>query len=144
MTSRSTHSGPELEPTIRVLLVEGNAEDAALFREHVEPPSGAGYHVDTVPRLVEAVVALGHCRPDVIVTESTLPDAQGGDVVRRLCAAAPLIPVIVLTRASDDREALAALRSGASESTREPCSVCSSMLRNAAAVLRGSASCTTS
>ena len=65
-------------------------------------------HEDAEKRLAE-------CEVDLILLDLGLPDAQGLDAVRRAHAAAPRVPVVVLTGLDDESLALAALHEGAQD-----------------------------
>ncbi len=66
--------------------------------------------VDSGARLLEAVEQE---RPDVVVTDLTMPDGDGVQVTRDLLARWPDLPVLVLTMHEDDEHVFAALRAGA-------------------------------
>ena len=65
-------------------------------------PDGAG--------LLRAVTEL---RPDVVITDLSMPGLDGVDATRQLLEASPELPVLVLTMHEDDEHVFAALRSGA-------------------------------
>jgi DNA-binding NarL/FixJ family response regulator len=59
------------------------------------------------------VRATGEHRPDVVVTDLTMPDMDGVAASSRLSRAHPALGIIVLTMHEDDDHVLAALRAGA-------------------------------
>jgi len=104
-----------VKPMKKILLVEDNSGDARLLREmfneqgphdteftHVESMSAAEKHV------AEHAV-------DLILLDLGLPDAQGLGAVRRAHAAAPHVPLVVLTGLDDESLALQALQEGAQD-----------------------------
>jgi DNA-binding NarL/FixJ family response regulator len=52
-------------------------------------------------------------RPDVVLTDLRMPDLSGIEVTRRLMAAHPDLPVLVLTMHDDDESVYGAMRAGA-------------------------------
>jgi DNA-binding NarL/FixJ family response regulator len=52
-------------------------------------------------------------RPDVVVTDLRMPDLDGIEVTRRLVAAQPDLPVLLLTMHDDDESVYGAMRAGA-------------------------------
>src|ERR1700674_4965108 len=99
--------------TLQVLLVEDNAGDARLLREMFRKERPDSFELTHVLRLSEAVIHLAKGGVDVVLLDMGLPDAQGLDTVRRAHAAAPGIPLIVLTGLDDEALAAAAIREGA-------------------------------
>ncbi|HUD89283.1 MAG TPA: ATP-binding protein, partial [Xanthobacteraceae bacterium] len=98
-----------------ILLIEDNPGDVRLLREmfndhgehdtelmHVDCMSAAEKH------LVEHAV-------DIILLDPGLPDAQGIGAIRRAHAAAPRVPLVVLTCLDDESVAEQALQEGAQD-----------------------------
>ena len=63
----------------------------------------------------EAEKYLAEHAVDIILLDLGLPDAQGLDAVRRAHAAAPRIPLVVLTGLDDETLAAQALQEGAQD-----------------------------
>jgi DNA-binding NarL/FixJ family response regulator len=61
----------------------------------------------------DALDAVETGAPDVVVVDPGLPDMGGVDLIRRLAAGRPGLPVLVLTMVSSERHILEALRAGA-------------------------------
>jgi signal transduction histidine kinase len=98
---------------MRILLVEDNPADARLIRERLRE-RGNEVEIEHVVRLGSAVRKLAEASHgfDAILLDLSLPDATGLDTVRRMRAAAPLIPIAVLSGRDDEATALQALREG--------------------------------
>src|SRR5215218_10159412 len=61
----------------------------------------------------EAIKEVQLTSPDVVVMDLAMPGMGGLEAVRRIAAAAPQVPVLVLTMHEDDDTVLAAMRAGA-------------------------------
>lgn len=106
-----------LGETVTILLVEDNPGDARLFAEYLSETKLLEAKPDRAETLAAALDRLrnGSSRPDVVLLDLGLPDADGLEGVEAVVKTAPEIPVMVLT-GQDDRElALAALRKGAQD-----------------------------
>jgi diguanylate cyclase (GGDEF)-like protein/PAS domain S-box-containing protein len=98
-----------------VLLIEDNAGDARLLREMFREESAQATQLTHVGCMGEAEAYFVDPVMDVILLDLGLPDAQGLGAVRRAHAAAPRIPLVVLTGLDDDSVALQALQEGAQD-----------------------------
>ena len=98
-----------------VLVVEDNHGDARLLREmfHEHEPGGA--ELTHVECMCEAEKYLADRKVDIILLDLGLPDAQGLEAVRRAHAAAPRVPLVVLTGLDDESLAAQALQQGAQD-----------------------------
>src|SRR5580698_7476210 len=95
-----------------LLMVEDNPGDAGLLREMLNEERTEVVHVE---RMSEAEKYLAEHAVGIILLDLGLPDAQGLGAVRRAHAAAPHIPLIVLTGCDDELMADQALREGAQD-----------------------------
>jgi PAS domain S-box-containing protein len=101
---------------IEVLLVEDDPGDARLIREFLREAAEPSYSLTHVSTLHDAEAALrGGGRLGVVLLDLTLPDSAGLESVRRIVAADPAIPVVVLTSAADPHLPVEALRAGAQD-----------------------------
>jgi diguanylate cyclase (GGDEF)-like protein/PAS domain S-box-containing protein len=99
----------------RVLVVDSDRGDARLLREMLGEQSVHGICVTHVERLADAETQLETSDVDVIVLDLEMSDARGLSAVRRARAAAPHVPVVVLTGLDDEALALHALQEGAQD-----------------------------
>jgi DNA-binding NarL/FixJ family response regulator/HPt (histidine-containing phosphotransfer) domain-containing protein len=96
-----------------LLLVEDQPADAKLVELAVRAEPAGRFEIHRVARVAEAVERLRTPGVGVVLTDLGLPDTSGTDGVRRLVAAAPDVPVVVLSGSADPDRVLGALRAGA-------------------------------
>jgi diguanylate cyclase (GGDEF)-like protein len=109
MHNRLFVAGPHL------LLVDNDAGHAALLEQLLS--KGPYREMDCVrhERLEAARTHLLHSRPACIITSLDLPDADDLEAVTQLRAAAPGVPIVVVTGRDGDEEAVRAIRLGAED-----------------------------
>ena len=98
-----------------ILLVEDNPGDARLFHEMFNVEGLHNTEVKHAESVSEAEKYLAEHAVDIILLDLGLPDAQGLDAVRRVCEAAPHVPLVVLTVSDDESHAALALQVGAQD-----------------------------
>jgi diguanylate cyclase (GGDEF)-like protein/PAS domain S-box-containing protein len=103
------------ERTVRILLVEDNAGDARLLREMLREPASRRYDFAHHESMEKAAAHLGGNPVDIVLLDLGLPDSQGLDAVWRARAAAPHVPLVVLTGRDDETLAAQALQEGAQD-----------------------------
>jgi diguanylate cyclase (GGDEF)-like protein/PAS domain S-box-containing protein len=103
------------KPINSVLLVEDNPGDARLLREMFDEQGAHGTKLTIAQSMGEAEKYLAEHTVDVILLDLGLPDVQGLDVVRRAHAAAPRVPLVVLTGLDDETLAARVLQEGAQD-----------------------------
>jgi len=102
---------------LRALLIEDNPGDARLIREMLRE-AGAGHaavelaHAD---RLVAGLEHLAQTGVDVVLLDLTLPDSQGFATFAAAHAAAPSVPIVVLSGLDDEALAVRAVQEGAKD-----------------------------
>ncbi|MGD0106922.1 MAG: response regulator [Rhodopila sp.] len=101
--------------SLNVLLVEDNPGDARLLREMFNEQVSYAVQVSHVACMAEAEQHLAEHSADIIVLDLGLPDARGLGAFRRAHAAAPHIPLVVLTGLDDQALAVHALQEGAQD-----------------------------
>ena len=99
----------------RLLVVEDNPGDVRLLREMVNEGGSPDTQLTHVISLQEAESYLTNRAVDLILLDLGLPDAQGLGAVRRAKAAAPRVPLVVLTGLDDELLAVQSLREGAQD-----------------------------
>jgi diguanylate cyclase (GGDEF)-like protein/PAS domain S-box-containing protein len=103
------------KPIKVLLLVEDNQGDARLLQEMLNERSLTGTEVSHVTTMNDAESHLGRHVVDIIVLDLGLPDTQGVEAIRRAHAAAPRVPLVVLTGLDDESLAAQALQEGAQD-----------------------------
>jgi PAS domain S-box-containing protein len=98
-----------------LLLVEDNPRDVLLLSEMFKRHSSQDIKLTHVSLMREAEKHLAEHAVDIILLDLGLPDAQGLEAIRRAHAAAPSVPLVVLTRLEDESLAEQALQEGAQE-----------------------------
>jgi diguanylate cyclase (GGDEF)-like protein/PAS domain S-box-containing protein len=98
-----------------ILLVEDNPGDARLLREMFNEQGARDTELTLVDSMSKAEEHLAEHAGDIILLDLGLPDAQGLAAVRRTHAAAPRVPLVVLTGLDDESLAAQALQEGAQD-----------------------------
>src|ERR1700723_390697 len=103
------------KPLKVLLLVEDNPGDARLLREMLQDPGVHATELTHVASMSAAEEQILERAFDIILLDLGLPDAQGLGALRRARAAAPRIPLVVLTGLDDESIAAEALQEGAQD-----------------------------
>jgi len=98
-----------------LLMVEDNPGDARLLREMFDDQGSIGADLTHVESMCEAEKQLSARVFDIILLDLGLPDVQGLGAVRRAHAAAPRVPLVILTGFDDQSLAAQALQEGAQD-----------------------------
>src|ERR1700731_70717 len=103
------------EKPLQVLLVEDNAGDVRLLREMFGKERRDAFQLTHLLRMSEAEIHLAKGGVDIVLLDLGLPDGHGLDTVRRAHAAAPGVPLIILTGLDDEALAADAMTQGAQD-----------------------------
>lgn len=98
-----------------ILVIEDDPADAELISRAIRRAMGGRGKPARAERLSEALELVRDNEYLVVLTDLSLPDAQGLDSVTRLHAAAPQTPIIVLSGSEDEELALQAIELGAQD-----------------------------
>lgn len=101
-----------MEQTVRILLIEDDPDYALLMSSYVNAACGASvrYVLVGAETLADGLARLREEDFDVALLDLMLPDSKGMDTLRRVRAAAPGVPLVVLTNLDQEdigREAIA-------------------------------------
>jgi diguanylate cyclase (GGDEF)-like protein len=100
---------------LRLLLVEDNVGDAVLVREMLRTALWDRVELVHVKVLSDACAQVGGLEPACVLLDLSLPDAVGLEAVTQMKAAAPDIPIVVLSGLDDEHLALNAVQHGAQD-----------------------------
>jgi diguanylate cyclase (GGDEF)-like protein/PAS domain S-box-containing protein len=98
-----------------MLLIEDNPGDARLIQEMFKEQCSQNVELKHVECMEDAEKFLAVCSVDIILLDLGLPDVQGLEAVRRARAAAPNIPLVVLSGLDDESMAMQAMQEGAQD-----------------------------
>ncbi len=99
---------------IRVLILEDTASDADLA-EHAIKKAGIAFTSKRVERQDEFAAALNEFRPDIVLSDYRLPGFTGMAALKLAQQLHPEIPVIIVTGALSDIEAVELIKAGAKD-----------------------------
>ena len=102
---------------MRLLLVEDNTELAGLTAEGL---ANAGFGVDAVGSLADALAALESSRFATVILDLGLPDGDGGELVRTMRAQQDSTPVLMLTARGSIQDRVEGLAVGADDYLVKP------------------------
>jgi two-component system OmpR family response regulator len=117
--SKTPLTRPDGTP-IRVLAVD---DEASLTELLAMAMRYEGWHVTTAGSGTEAVKAAREARPDAIVLDMMLPDFDGLEVMRRIRAEDPEVPVIFLTAKDAVEDRIGGLTAGGDDYVTKPFSL---------------------
>ncbi len=100
---------------LRLLLVEDNPGDALWLQGTLDDRHPGQYAVTIATTLGKAKELLFRQSFDAILLDLSLPDSQGLETINRATAAAPDLPIIVLTGVADEGIAMQTVRCGAQD-----------------------------
>jgi serine phosphatase RsbU (regulator of sigma subunit) len=101
-------------PRLSVLLVEEDRADALLVEELIAD-AAADIDFAWAPSISDAERELIRIRPDCVLLDLNLADANGIDALARIGSSDPAIPVVVLTGLNDEHFGISAVASGAQD-----------------------------
>nr|WP_276510193.1 ATP-binding protein [Longimicrobium terrae] len=96
-------------------MVEDNPGDARLLRESLREAHSLDFALSHAETLAAGLRALEGGATDVVLLDLSLPDAHGIETVERMLAAAPALPIIVLSGLADETVAVHAVQAGAQD-----------------------------
>jgi serine phosphatase RsbU (regulator of sigma subunit) len=99
---------------LSLLLVEDDRGDVLLVEELIAD-ANADIQMVVAPSMAEAEQALNAARPDCVLLDLNLPDANGIAALDRIAKQNDDLPIVVLTGLSDEHFAVAAVGAGAQD-----------------------------
>ena len=104
---------PPFGTSNKLLLIEGDSTEAKLILEALVDPRASSFDVDWVRLLSDGLKLLGEGKTGLVLLDLCLPDSEGIATFEKLFAAAPHIPILVLSRLNDESTANESLKRGA-------------------------------
>jgi two-component system response regulator AtoC len=104
-------------PRARVLVVE---DEPYVRQSLIEVLRARGYEAEPAASVPEALAHLSKAPVDVVLSDLQMPGQDGRELVRRMQASAPDVPVIVLTGHGTITSAVECLKAGASDYLTKP------------------------
>ena len=101
--------------TLSILVVEDSPSDANLLYQTFLKAGKSDWSLTITERLSEGITEAKANHFDIALLDLSLPDSDGLETVETFIQAVPNVPAIVLTVASDERLALAAINKGAQD-----------------------------
>ena len=98
-----------------ILLVEADPTSAQLIRSLLQRPGAEEFEIHHAEQLSVALESVHDAAPDLILLDLLLPDSDGLDALRKMRAAAPNTPIVVLTNLNDQALGLQAVEAGAQD-----------------------------
>jgi diguanylate cyclase (GGDEF)-like protein len=106
---------PDVAQSFRVLLVEDNRGDARLVEELLKEADNGRFRVSHVERLADARQSLMETGAGCVLLDLSLPDASRLEALMQLRAAAPDVPIVILSGLQDELLAVKAVQEGAQD-----------------------------
>lgn len=102
-------------PLIRILLVQNNPEYALFLKELLKKQPEPSFQLYEASTVKEALEHLQSGTTDIILLELALRETSGLEIFEKIQAAAPQIPIVILTSLKDELTALQAVQKGAQD-----------------------------
>ena len=100
---------------IKILLLEDNPGDAGLLQAELATYAPGEFALTRVECQADALKQIKDEQFDVVLSDLDLPDSTGLATMRAILAAAPKLPLVVLTGLQDDELGRTAIRQGAQD-----------------------------
>jgi DNA-binding response OmpR family regulator len=117
LNNRTLSVAPMTKPTGRILIVEDDPAVQKALRRLFETE---GYVVETQSDGRSAIDSFQAAAPAAIVLDLRLPKVSGRDVCKEIKAISPMVPIVVLSAASDVSDKVLLLELGADDYVTKP------------------------
>lgn len=108
--SNTTHISRVNASAIQILLLEENDEDAMHIQKQLGLVRGFHNQLTRAKTLSEGIKLIPKVKPNVILSDLTLPDSSGYDTIRNIIRSTNDTPIIILTGVNDEILARKALK----------------------------------
>ena len=102
----------------RVLIVDDNRDNREVYAEYLR---FRGFEIAEAVNGVEAIEQVGRSNPHLVLLDLRLPDIDGTEVCRQLCARAARPRIIALSACAFEADVATALASGCDLFVAKPC-----------------------
>jgi len=106
---------PTYQKVIEILLIEDNPGDARLIKEYLTAEKNITFNLQTCEKLAQGIDIVESEYIDVVLLDLKLPDSEGLNTFQKMFAAAPHVPIIVLSGLDDETTAIKAVQMGAQD-----------------------------
>ena len=103
-----------MDDTIRILLAEDNINDVKLLEKEFTK-NGMKFSIHVVDNESEYRKALEEIKPDIILSDYTMPVFDGLTALRIRMEKAPMVPFIIVTGSIDEITAVECIKAGADD-----------------------------
>lgn len=104
-----------MQTPVKILLIEDNPADARLVQEFLMVAGTGKFQFEHADRLSTGLKLLSVNGFDAVLLDLNLPDSQGLDTLKQLCARVPDMPILVLTGLQNEQIGLQAVKEGAQD-----------------------------
>lgn len=101
--------------TNKILVIEDDPDDRMLIETMLACDKRQSYSVVCMKRLHDGLDYLSQVKPELVITDLTLPDSEGIETFHQISRAAPRVPVIILSGRQDELLAEQAVHLGAQD-----------------------------
>ncbi|MEN6385579.1 MAG: response regulator [Phycisphaerales bacterium] len=106
----------QADSIVKVLLVDDDELDRRLVKLILVQAQGhVRFNVETAASLSEAMQKLPESSYDIVLQDLNLSDCRGTEIVEKVSAVVPNVPIVVLTGFDDEEAGLEAIRAGAED-----------------------------
>src|SRR5690242_21066396 len=98
---------------IGVLIIDDSEDDRALYRRTLAKNNGLAYEISEAEDGETGLSRLNELSPDCVLLDYSLPGRNGVEVLKRLRATHPFVPVVMLTGQGSETVAVTAMQVGA-------------------------------
>jgi CheY-like chemotaxis protein len=98
---------------IGVLIIDDSEDDRALYRRTLAKSRESTYEIAEAEDGETGLARLAEQSPDCVLLDYSLPGRNGVEVLKRLRAKHPFIPVVMLTGQGSETVAVTAMQEGA-------------------------------
>jgi len=103
-----------MKDALHILFVDDSADDVQLEQFELRQ-GGLAFAAERVERQPDLVKALGEFRPDLIISDDSMPEIDGSTALRIAHAACPEVPFIFVSGTIGEERAIESLKSGATD-----------------------------